>query len=208
MMRRTAELTMSRMNLSLETLPHRFELRNACRPLLERLALFVLAAAASLAVCIPAWAEGRQVGYVDMDRVFQQSRAGQQSKSDLDNEAAGYNRELNDINETASKVREDLDKNSITLSDRERSQREHRIAELKSQFDRKKQAFAEEFAQHRDQAFADMLKRVEKATAKVAADEKLDVVINRAVTVNPSVDITDKVVRTLDEASPASGDAK
>ena len=196
MMRRTAELTMSRMNLSLETLPHRFELRNACRPLLERLALFVLAAAASLAVCIPAWAEGRQVGYVDMDRVFQQSRAGQQSKSDLDNEAAGYNRELNDINETASKVREDLDKNSITLSDRERSQREHRIAELKSQFDRKKQAFA------------DMLKRVEKATARVAADEKLDVVINRAVTVNPSVDITDKVVRTLDEASPASGDAK
>ncbi len=165
--------------------------------------IFAIAAAAALAASA-ARAEG-QVGFVDVDRVFAESRSGQQSKSELDNEVAGFTRELDELNESARSVQQDLEKNTLTLSERERAQRERRIGELKAQFDRKKRAFGEEYDQHREQALADLLKRVEKSVAKIAEQDHLDVVVNRAVAVDASVDITRKVISDLDQALPEPG---
>ncbi len=168
----------------------------------------IVFAAAALAASFSAFAQGREIGFVDVDRVFQESRAGQQSKSELDKEAAGYSRELEQVNETARKLQEDLDRNALTLSERDRAERQRRIGELKARFDRRKETFTEEFGQHRGQAIADMLKRVEKVVAKIAERDQLELVVNRAVTVDASIDITDKVIRGLDDTLPDSPDRK
>jgi outer membrane protein len=168
----------------------------------------IIPAAAAIAASFSAWGEGPQIGFVDMDKIFQESRLGQQSKSELDNEAAGFARELEQLNESARQVQEDLDKNTLTLSDRDRTQRERRIGELRAQFDRKKEAFNEEYGQHRGQAVEALLKLIQRAVAKVADQDQLELVVNRAVMVNGSIDITQKVIRSLDDASSDSGGKK
>ena len=170
--------------------------------------LRILLAAAALAAGLPAWADGPQVGFVDVDRVLEQSRTGQQSKLQLDREADGFNRELQQITESARKIQEDLDKNSLTMSNSDRADRERRINELRVQFDRKKEAFAEEFSQHRDQEVGAVLKLVERAVAKVAEEDKLELVVNKAVMVAAAVDITQKVIRRLDDALPDAANKK
>ncbi len=167
-------------------------------------ALLGLAAACA---AFAARAEG-EIGFVDVDRVFAESRAGKQSKADLDNEAAGYSRELQKINESAASAQQDLDKNGLTLSEGDRAQRLRRIGELRAQFDRKKQEFGEEYSQHRDDAVAELLKRVEKSVAKVAEQQHLDLVVNRAVAVAGRADITSKVIADLDQSAPEPAPAK
>ncbi len=160
----------------------------------------VLGAAAALSA-FAARAEG-QIGFVDVDRVFAESRAGKQAKADLDNEAAGYKRELDRINQTAAGVQQDLDKNGLTLSEGDRAQRLRRIGELKADFDRKNRDFNEEWSQHRQEAEADVLKKVGQSVARVAEREHLDLVVSRAVAVASPADITTKVIEELDRSTP------
>ncbi len=168
--------------------------------MMKRCAAALLGMAAALAA-FAAQAAG-QVGFVDVDRVFAESRVGKQSKADLDNEAAGYSRELQQLNDSAASVQQDLDKNGLTLSEGDRAQRLRRIGEIRAQFDRKKQQFSEEYGQHRDDAVAELLKQVEKSVAKVAEQDRLDVVVNRAVAVSKPADITNRVIADLDQSTP------
>jgi outer membrane protein len=164
-----------------------------------------LAAVVAVAACL-AWGTGRaqemQIGFVDVDRIFEESRSGQQSRSDLDGEAAGYNRRLEDITAEARKIQEELDKNALTMSEREREQRERRLADLKVQFERRKQEYAEEFEEHRQSAIRSLLQRVEQVVARIAQADQLDVVVGRAVAVGSRADITKKVIQAMDEAEP------
>lgn len=173
---------------------------------MKRCAAALLGLAAALAAFAVRAAD--QVGFVDVDRVFAESRAGKQSKADLDNEAAGYSRELQQLNESAASAQQDLDKNGLTLSEGDRAQRLRRIGEIRAQFDRRKQEFSEEYGQHRDDAVAALLKQVEKSVAKVAEQAHLDVVVNRAVAVAAPADITNKVIADLDRATPDPAAAK
>jgi len=150
-----------------------------------------------------AHAQAVSLGFVDVDRILQESKPGQQSRAELDEEAAGYNRKLEEISAEARKIQEDLDKNGVTMSERDRTQRERRIEDLKLQFERRKQEFSEEFGDHRQLAVQALLKRVEQVVARVAAAEKIDLVVGRAVAVASRVDITAKVIQALENSPPS-----
>jgi outer membrane protein len=167
---------------------------------------FVTAIATALlaALALPAgsaWADGPQIGFVDMERVFAESRPGRLSKEALDVEAAGYSRELNGFVERARVLQDELTRNGLTLSGAERDRREREIRDLNAQFERKKSEYTEEWTHHRQEAFDALAKHVQGTVVKIAEAEKLEVVVSRAVAVNSSVDITAKIIRALDDAA-------
>jgi outer membrane protein len=62
---------------------------------------------------------------------------------------------------------------------------------------RKRREIQEDSSRRRNEEFATIIERANAAIKKIAETENYDIVIQDAVTVNPRVDITDKVIQAL-----------
>jgi Skp family chaperone for outer membrane proteins len=156
-----------------------------------------LAAGLLLAVlCTPAWS---QVGFVDFDRVFAESRLGREQKEKLDAEAARYSRELEQLSSQARTLEDDLTRNAVTMSAEERTRKDRDLRVLAQRFQQKKTEFSEEYEQFRKEAIDSMVGRIHRMVERIAKAEKIDLVVNRAVAVSLQTDLTAKVVKAIDE---------
>ena len=160
------------------------------------LALALCAAAAPAPAQSPA--AGAPIGFVDYDRVFAESRPGRRSREVLEADANRFSGELESLTRQARAIQEDLARNGVTLSEEDRRRREADIGTLNARFEQRKAQYAEDLEQLRREAVAAMVQRIRRAVERVAQADKFELVVNRAVAVNSAVDITDKVIRSLD----------
>ena len=59
--------------------------------------------------------------------------------------------------------------------------------------------FREDLNQRRNEELAAVVEKANRVIRQIASEEKLDIVIQDAVYANPRIDITDKVIKALDE---------
>jgi outer membrane protein len=158
-----------------------------------------------LLLCVPPAAMGQasgapaRIGFVDFDRVFSESAVGKKSHQELEGEMARYNRDLEKMTLDARTLQEDLDRNAVTLSDSDKRGKERDIRALNSRFEQKKAEYTEDYEVRRREAVDGMVRRIQQAVEKIAAEEKLDVIVNRAVAVSQAADVTLQVIRKIDE---------
>ena len=62
--------------------------------------------------------------------------------------------------------------------------------------------FTEDYEAHRQEAISAMVARIQRAVEKLARDDGYDLVVNRAVAVGATADLTEKLIRTLDSEAP------
>jgi outer membrane protein len=138
------------------------------------------------------------VGFVDYDRVFAESRPGRRSREMLEADASRFTGELEGLTREARSIQEDVTRNALTMSEEDRRRRESDISSLNMRFEQRKSQYAEDLEQLRREAVAAMMQRIRVAVARIAQAENFELIVNRAVAVNSGVDITDKVIRSLD----------
>ena len=160
--------------------------------------------AALLAASLPLMAQPK-VGYVDIDRVLRESKVAQQAQKAMEAEFTPRDRDLAKLVEQFNQMKADLEKNYITLGDVERQKRERALNDSNVEVQRRQREFSEDLNQRRNEELAAVLAHVDKAVTKVAQAENFDIVFREAVWVNPAINITDKVIKALDElqAPPA-----
>ncbi len=168
---------------------------------LRGLARFAALALLALPSLVQAQATGAvaQVGFVDFDRVFAESAVGKRSREGLETEMGRYNRELEGLTQEARKLQEELERNALTLSESDKFSRERDIRSLNSRFEQKKAEFSEDYEVRRREAVDAMVRRIQAAIEKIAKEDRFDLIVNRAVAVNKGADITEKVIRRVDE---------
>jgi outer membrane protein len=83
----------------------------------------------------------------------------------------------------------------MTETDRGRRQRE--LAELDREFQRKQREFREDFNQRRNEELQSIIERTNRIIRQMAEQEKYDLIVQEAVYYNPRIDITEKVLRVL-----------
>jgi Skp family chaperone for outer membrane proteins len=79
----------------------------------------------------------------------------------------------------------------------ERNKRQRELANLDADLQRKRREIQEDSSRRRNEEFATIIEKANAAIKKIAEQESYDIVIQDAVTVNPRVDITDKVIQAL-----------
>ncbi|MBN9114292.1 MAG: OmpH family outer membrane protein, partial [Pandoraea sp.] len=94
-----------------------------------------------------------------------------------------------------------LDKDNPTLSDAERAKRQRDLAAADTEFQRKQREFREDLNQRRNEELAAVLDRANRVIKQIAETEKYDLIVQEAVYVSPRIDITDKVLKTLNASS-------
>ncbi len=156
--------------------------------------------AALLAASLPALAQPK-VGYVDVDRVLRESKMAQQAQKTMEAEFSPRDRELAKLVEQFNKMKADLDKDYVTLGDLERQKRERALSDANVELQRKQREFSEDLNQRRNEELAAVLARAGDAVKQLAEAENYDIVFREAVWISPAINITDKVIKALDNTN-------
>jgi outer membrane protein len=151
----------------------------------------------------PAFAQAK-IGFVNLDRILKEAPAAQRAMKKLEQEASRREQDLVKIREQLKKQQENLEKNSVTMSEADRQKRERELADLNREFQRKQREYSEDMNIRRNEELSGIIEQANRAVIKIAETEKFDIIFQEAVYRNPRLDITDRVIKALEEARPAA----
>ncbi len=143
-------------------------------------------------------------GVVNPDRVMREAPAAKAAQTRLEQEFLKREKDLKDQEAALKAASDKLERDAPTLSETQRTQRQRQLVDQDRDFQRKRREFQEDLNLRRSEELQKVYESAQRAIKQVAEAEKYDVILQDAVYVNPKHDITDKVIKALNAASPAS----
>ena len=98
---------------------------------------------------------------------------------------------------------ERLEKEAPTLSESERARRQRELVEQDRDMQRRRREFQEDLSQRKNEELAAVVERANRVIKQIFEQEKYDVILQEAIFAGPRVDITEKVIKSLNAAAPA-----
>ena len=171
--------------------------------MLSKLSLTILSGLLALA-SYPAIAENK-IGFVNTERIFKEAAPAVRAQKKLEKEFEKRDQELQRLAKQLQGMQENLEKNSVTMSESDRRNKEREFGDLNRDFQRKQREYREDLNQRRNEELASVLERANKSIKTIAEAEKFDIIFQEAVYASPRIDITDKVIKALADAPAAAG---
>lgn len=140
-----------------------------------------------------------KIGFVNTERVFRDAAPAVRAQKKIEQEFAKRDQEMQKMAEQIRKLQESLEKNSVTMTETERRNKEREFGELNKDFQRKQREFREDLNQRRNEELAAVLERANRTIKAIAESEKYDIIFQEAVYASPRIDITDKVIKALED---------
>ena len=153
-----------------------------------------------IALLLPwvAHAQGK-IGFVNTERILRDSTPAQRAQKKIEAEFQKRDQELGRMAEQLKRTQDEMERTGVTMSDSQRRTKEREFGEMSREFQRKQREFREDLNQRRNEELAAVVEKANRVIRQIASEEKLDIVIQDAVYANPRIDITEKVIKTLDE---------
>lgn len=160
---------------------------------------------AVLVICLCSAAYGQKVGFLNANTVFEQYSVAREAEE-------AYQKELEDLNTQVTKMEEDLRALADTLEARKYLFSEERLKEKRRELEDKQQHYiqfrqqAEQKAAKRNEELSKpIIEDIEEAARQIAQKEGFDLVLDAGpgivVYSKPELDLTDRVLQSLEEAN-------
>jgi len=162
--------------------------------------LSATAVATLLAVTPLAHAQELKIGVVNSDRILRDSQPARAAMQKLDGEFSKRDKELQEMGARLKTSAERFEKDGPVMSETDRVRRQRELAEMDREFQRKQREFREDFNQRRNEELQALLERTNRIIRQIAEQEKFDLIIQEAVYFNPRIDMTERVLRALNNA--------
>jgi len=144
-----------------------------------------------------AQAQEFRMGFVNTDRIFKEASTAKAAQAKLEQEFSKREKELVDLGASLKSLVDKFERESPTLSESQKNARQKQLLEQDRDFQRKRREFQEDLNSRKNEELQQVLERANKVVKQVAEAEKYDVVIQEAVYISPKHDITDKVIKAL-----------
>ena len=167
--------------------------------IVSRLALLIALAAL---LPLPAVAQSK-IGFVNTQRVLSQSAPAVRAQKKLEAEFQKRGLELERMADQLKRMQEDLDRNAMTMGEAQRRNKEREFGELNREFQRKQREVREDMNQRKNEELRFVIDQADRVIRSIAEQEKFDIIFQDAAFVAPRVDITDKVIKALEDKPPA-----
>jgi outer membrane protein len=115
----------------------------------------------------------------------------------LEKEFAAREQEIQKLAKQFRDLQALLEKETVTMSDADRRNKERDLANLNRDLQRSQREFREDLNTRQNEERTAFQDRVNKAIHEMAEREKFDLILQEAVYVSPRIDITEKVLRVL-----------
>ena len=159
------------------------------------MAVAVLGAAAAAPV---AWAQdATRIGFVNTDRMLREATPAKAAQTKLEQEFSRREKEIDDAGVALKNASERFERESTTMSESQRQNRQRQLMDQDREFQRKRREFQEDLNSRKQEELQHILERANRVVKQVAEAEKYDVILQEAVYVNPRLDITDRVLKVL-----------
>jgi len=142
-------------------------------------------------------AQELKIGYVNSERILRDSAPARAATQKLEQEFAKRDRELQDIGAKLKATAERLEKDGPVLTEADRQRRQRELQDMDRDFQKRQREFREDLNQRRNEELQVLLERAQKIVRQLAVDEKYDLIVQDSVYFSARVDITDKVLRAL-----------
>lgn len=167
--------------------------RNKLNKLLKSLVM-----ASFLTLAVNGNAADLKVGYVQVDKILQEAPQTAESGKKLEKEFSPRTQELERMQKQIKDMETALDKDSLTMSEADRRNKERDISNQKIEFQRKQRELREDVNLRKNEELGSLQDRINKAVTSVSEAEGYDLVIYGGVAyASKKVDITDKVLKSL-----------
>lgn len=167
-----------------------------------KLKQWALAGVISTVMAGAAMASELKVGYVNTQRLFRDAPVAIKAQKKLDAEFSKRNQELQKQAKNIQSLQESLEKEALTMAEKDRLAKERELGEQTRDFQRKQREFREDLNLRQNEEMAAVLERANRVIKQIAEAEKYDLIVQDAVFVSQRLDITEKVIKALVEAAP------
>jgi outer membrane protein len=161
---------------------------------LQRFFIFLLAFALPFA----AHSLELKIGYVNTEKVFRDSQLAVKAQKKLEKEFQVRDLNIQKQVKQARELQAFLEKEGMTLAETERVKKQKDLANLSRDIQHDQRSFREDLNQRKNEEFASVQERARKAIMDIAEKEKFDLILENVVYASPKIDITDRVLKTLD----------
>ena len=140
-----------------------------------------------------------KVGVVDTERVLRESAPALMAESKIEKEFSGRDQEIKKLMKQAKELQALLEKEDSKFSDADRRNKERELTSMNADLQRMQREFREDLNQRRNEELAAVLERANRTIKAIAESEKYDIIFQEAVYASPRIDITDKVIKALED---------
>ncbi|MEF9943696.1 MAG: OmpH family outer membrane protein [Burkholderiaceae bacterium] len=146
-------------------------------------------------------AQDTKIGVVNSERILRDSTPAKTAMQKLEGEFAKRDKELQETGARLKTSAERFEKDAPVMSEADRTRRQRELADMDREFQRKQREFREDFNQRRNEELQGLLERANRIIRQIAEQEKYDLIIQEAVYFSPRVDVTEKVLRVLNNGA-------
>jgi outer membrane protein len=155
-------------------------------------------AAGLTAVPLPAAAQtAPKIGFVNTERILRESAPAKASQQKLEQEFSKREKSLQESVEKLRDMTQKIERDAAVMSEADRAKRQREAAELERDLQRRQREFREDLNQRRNEELAAVIERANRAIRQLAEAEKYDIILQEAVYASPKIDITEKIIRTI-----------
>ena len=144
-----------------------------------------------------AQAQGSKIGFVNTERILRDSAPAKAAQTKIEAEFKKREEEIQRLGNNLRTAAQKFEKDAPVLSESDRNKRQRELANIDADLQRKRRELQEDFNRRRNEEFATIIERANAAIKRIAEKDNFDMILQDAVTVNPRIDITDKVIQAL-----------
>ena len=156
---------------------------------MKQVIIFILAL--TFALPVAAQTAELKIGYVNTEKLFRDSQLAVKAQKKLEKEIQKQVKQARDLQAY-------LEKEGLTLAEADRVKKQKDLANLSRDIQHDQRTFREDLNQRKNEEFASVQERARKTIMEVAEREKFDLILENVVYASPKVDITDRVLKSLD----------
>jgi len=161
------------------------------------LLLFVLGISAQSV----AYAQEYKIGYVNLDRIMRDATPAKVAQTRLEAEFSRREKDIDDLAVRVKAASDKLGKEGPSLTETEKARRQRELLAQDRELQRKRREFQEDFSQRKNEEISNLLERANRVVKQIFEQEHYDLILQDPVFAGPRLDITDKVIKALNNGS-------
>lgn len=138
-----------------------------------------------------------KVGFISIDRILREATPAKKALQKLEKEFAPRDAEIQKLTKQAKDLQTVLEKESVTLSEADRRNKEADLGRINRDLQRLQREFREDLNARRNEELSQVIERANKVVQQIAEAEKFDLILQEAVFRSARIDITEKVLKAL-----------
>ncbi len=144
-------------------------------------------------------AQSLKIGVIDADKIMQEAKISKAAQAKIQKEVTKREEDLKAISAKGQALLDKFQKDLAKLSDTDKQKRKQELDTLDDGFKAKQAQYEEEIAKIKSTELSSVISNTNAVIKTVAAQEKFDLILQDAIYVAPNIDITDKVLKILNQ---------